>query len=132
MTVGGGAMAQVLKLPDESELPASPQRKFVEELFFYYREAGRPALRLITGDIEARFDAFTASRGAIRRMLRGRAGCGFPVGLVDVEVVGRPERVQGSYAEAGGRLARHVHLAAQLVQELRLGQLLDAAAHGGR
>ncbi|MFC4034189.1 hypothetical protein ACFO3J_22320 [Streptomyces polygonati] len=65
-------MAQVLKMPDESELPASPQRKFVEELFFYYREAGRPALRLITEDIEARFDTFTASRETIRRMLRGK------------------------------------------------------------
>ncbi|MEW2467932.1 hypothetical protein AB0919_23360 [Streptomyces sp. NPDC046994] len=58
-------------MPDTTELPDSPQRKFVEELFSYYRDAGRPALRIITDDIAERFDAFTASRETIRRMLRG-------------------------------------------------------------
>ncbi|WP_329321644.1 hypothetical protein [Streptomyces sp. NBC_01262] len=65
-------MAQVLKMPTTTELPDSPQRKFVEELFAYYRDAGRPALRIITDDIAAQFDAFTASRETIRRMLRGK------------------------------------------------------------
>jgi hypothetical protein len=43
-------------------------------LFTYYREAGRPTLRIIAGDIadNPKYDAFTASRETIRKMLRGQ------------------------------------------------------------
>lgn len=64
-------MAQVLRMPDEATLPDGPRRKFVVELFMYYRDAGRPALRIITDGIAEKFDAFTASRETIRKMLRG-------------------------------------------------------------
>ncbi|MET7621966.1 hypothetical protein [Streptomyces sp. NPDC005408] len=67
-------MAQVLRMPGEWELPESPRRQFVEELFSYYRDAGRPTLRIIADEIAAapEFDAFTASRETIRKMLRGK------------------------------------------------------------
>lgn len=64
-------MARVLRMPTEEELPPGPRRKFVEELFFYYRAAGRPALRLITDDVATTVDVCTASRETVRRMLRG-------------------------------------------------------------
>ncbi|MET8772038.1 hypothetical protein [Streptomyces sp. NPDC004658] len=66
-------MAQVLRMPTEAELPDGPRRQFVEALFSYYRDAGRPTLRAIADDIaeNSEFDAFTASRETIRKMLRG-------------------------------------------------------------
>ncbi|MFF1715936.1 hypothetical protein [Streptomyces sp. NPDC058268] len=66
-------MAQVLRMPTEVELPEGPRRRFVEALFSHYREAGRPTLRAIADDIAGKpqFDAFTASRETIRKMLRG-------------------------------------------------------------
>ncbi|WP_369192437.1 hypothetical protein [Streptomyces sp. R08] len=66
-------MAQVLRMPTEAELPGGPRRRFVEELFSYYRDAGRPTLRAISDDIagKSQFDAFTVSRETIRKMLRG-------------------------------------------------------------
>ncbi|MEU7206089.1 hypothetical protein [Streptomyces sp. NPDC045470] len=79
-------MAQVLRMPSEWELPESPQRQFVEELFAYYREAGRPTLRSIADDIaeDPEFDAFTASRETIRKMLRGKT---IPVSWAVVDAV---------------------------------------------
>ncbi|MFH7337131.1 hypothetical protein [Streptomyces sp. KHY 26] len=65
-------MARILRMPTEDELPPGPRRKFVEELFFYYRAAGRPALRLITDDVATTVDVCTASRETVRRMLRGQ------------------------------------------------------------
>ncbi|MFI9824579.1 hypothetical protein ACIHFC_29620 [Streptomyces sp. NPDC052013] len=67
-------MAQVLRMPSTMELPEGPRRQFVEELFSYYRDAGRPTLRTIACDIaeNPEFDAFTASRETIRKMLRGK------------------------------------------------------------
>ncbi|MFI1291632.1 hypothetical protein ACH4VM_24740 [Streptomyces sp. NPDC020792] len=66
-------MAQVLRMPTAAELPDGPRRQFVEALFSYYRDAGRPTLRAIADDIAGKpeFDAFTASRETIRKMLRG-------------------------------------------------------------
>ncbi|MFF3720713.1 hypothetical protein [Streptomyces prasinus] len=67
-------MAQVLRMPSTMELPEGPRRQFVEELFSHYRDAGRPTLRVIADEIDANpeFDAFTASRETIRKMLRGK------------------------------------------------------------
>lgn len=67
-------MAQVLRMPSEWELPEGPRRQLVEELFSYYRSAGRPTLRSIAEDIadNPEFDAFTASRETIRKLLRGK------------------------------------------------------------
>lgn len=65
-------MAQVLRMPDTTELPDGPRRRFVEDLFSYYRDAGRPPLRIITDDIAEKYDAFTASRETVRKMLRGK------------------------------------------------------------
>lgn len=65
-------MARILRMPDTTELPDGPRREFVEELFRYYRKAGRPPLRIITDDIAETYDAFTASRETIRKMLRGK------------------------------------------------------------
>ncbi|WDT52560.1 hypothetical protein [Streptomyces sp. G7(2002)] len=67
-------MAQVLRMPSTMELPTGPRRQFVEELFSHYRDAGRPTLRVIAEEIDENpeFDAFTASRETIRKMLRGK------------------------------------------------------------
>ncbi|MFC8835949.1 hypothetical protein ACFT8V_22570 [Streptomyces griseoincarnatus] len=66
-------MAQVLRMPTEAELPSGPRRRFVEALFSYYRDAGRPPLRTIADEIAGKpqYDAFTVSRETIRKMLRG-------------------------------------------------------------
>ncbi|QPP07299.1 hypothetical protein G4Z16_13900 [Streptomyces bathyalis] len=61
-------------MPSTTELPPRhPRREFVEELFSYYRDAGRPTLRNIAEEIadSSEFDAFTASRETIRKTLRG-------------------------------------------------------------
>jgi hypothetical protein len=67
-------VAQVLRMPTEAELPDGPRRRFVDALFSYYRDAGRPTLRAISDDIagKSQFDAFTVSRETIRKMLRGK------------------------------------------------------------
>lgn len=60
-------------MPSEKELPRGPRRYFVEELFFLFREAGRPTLRQICERVEADPDrAGTASRETIRQMLLGK------------------------------------------------------------
>lgn len=61
-------------MPSGWELPDGPRRQFVEELFSYYRNAERPTLRVIAEDIadDPKFDAFTASRETIRKLLRGK------------------------------------------------------------
>jgi hypothetical protein len=66
-------MAQIMRMPSESELPDSPHRDFVGELRRYYRAAGRPPVRRVSREIEGRADLkeITASQETVRRMLRG-------------------------------------------------------------
>jgi hypothetical protein len=66
-------MARTNPMPSKEELPEGPRRDFVVELRRYWRAAGRPALRKISQAIESSTDlnGVTASREAIRRMLRG-------------------------------------------------------------
>jgi hypothetical protein len=65
-------MAPRIRMPSEDDLPDGPRRELVEELFVYYREAGRPTLRSISDYIASRDDlAGTASKETIRRMLQG-------------------------------------------------------------
>lgn len=68
-------MPRVLGMPSKEQLPDGPQRRFVEELFVHYREAGRPALReiaaWITENAESRDLRGTASTETIRRVLSG-------------------------------------------------------------
>jgi hypothetical protein len=65
-------MAPVIRMPSARDLPRGPRRDLVEELFFFYREAGRPTLRAISDWIKEQDGlAGTASRETIRRMLAG-------------------------------------------------------------
>ena len=66
-------MARIIKMPSKDELPEGPRREFVEELRRYYRAAGRPPLRQVSGLIEGRADLkeVTASQETVRRILRG-------------------------------------------------------------
>ncbi len=65
-------MAPRIRMPSVADLPEGPRRELVEELFLYYREAGRPTLRVISDRILDHDDlAGTASKETIRRMLRG-------------------------------------------------------------
>lgn len=59
-------------MPSEAELPRGARRDFVQELFAYYRAAGRPTLRQLSDQILSNEERKgTASRETIRRMLRG-------------------------------------------------------------
>ena len=62
-------------MPAKSVVPDGPHRKFLEELFAYYREAGRPTLRAIAqwirGHGEDRALRGTASTETIRRIMHG-------------------------------------------------------------
>ncbi|WP_212831247.1 hypothetical protein [Catellatospora sp. TT07R-123] len=58
-------------MPPLSELPNGPRREFVEEMFFYFRTAGRPTLREIDDAIRKYDLVGTASRETIRRVLQG-------------------------------------------------------------
>lgn len=65
-------MAKILRMPSERDLPRGARRDFVEELWDYYRRAGRPTLQEITDAIAADYDAFTASKETIRRTMLGK------------------------------------------------------------
>jgi len=72
--VKAGKMPRAIRMPSEKELPQGPRRYFVEELFFLFREAGRPTLRPICERMAADPDrAGTASRETIRQMFLGKA-----------------------------------------------------------
>jgi len=66
-------MPRIMRMLPTTELPDGPHRAFVEELRRYYRAAGRPSLRKVSGAIEGREDLkeVTASQETVRRMLRG-------------------------------------------------------------
>lgn len=65
-------MPRSIRMPSLAELPDGPRRKFVVELFEYFRAARRPPLREISDRITANDElAGTASRETIRRMLSG-------------------------------------------------------------
>lgn len=68
-------MPKMLRMPPEAQLPDGPHRRFVEELFIHYREAGRPTLRRIAEWIDSHADSRdlrgTASTETIRRALSG-------------------------------------------------------------
>jgi hypothetical protein len=65
----------MLRMPTKTQVREGPHRAFVEELFMYYREAGRPPLRTISDWIKNNADAKdltgTASTETIRRVLTG-------------------------------------------------------------
>ncbi|MFF4385008.1 hypothetical protein [Kitasatospora sp. NPDC001547] len=65
-------MAKILRMPSDWELPPGARRNFVEELWDYYRRAGRPTLQEIADAIAADYDAFTASKETIRRAMLGK------------------------------------------------------------
>lgn len=66
-------MPKVLRMPPENVLRRGPHRDFVEELFEYYREAGRPTLRSVAKWITDNEDlAGTASPETVRRVLVGK------------------------------------------------------------
>ena len=78
-------MAQIIRLPDEKDLPPGTVRDFVLLLFFLYRKAHRPALRDISDAIRKNEHLKgTASPETIRRMLRGTS---VPVNWATVEAV---------------------------------------------
>lgn len=66
---------KALTMPPRAVMPDGPHRKFLEELFAYYREAGRPTLRAIAQWIrdhgEDRELRGTASTETIRRIMNG-------------------------------------------------------------
>lgn len=68
-------MPTILAMPTSEAVPEGPRRKFLEELFVHYREAGRPTLRVIAKWIkdheEDRALRGTASTETIRRMMKG-------------------------------------------------------------
>lgn len=74
MSDGRRAVTRTMRMPSKGELPDGPRRDFVEALRRYYREAGRPALRKISREIEGRDDLMevTASQETIRRILAGK------------------------------------------------------------
>jgi hypothetical protein len=65
------AMARIVRMPSEAELPPGPVRNFAALLFWLYRQAHRPALRDISEEIRRGDFRGTASPETIRRMLRG-------------------------------------------------------------
>lgn len=65
-------MAKILRMPSERDLPQGARRDFVEELWDYYRRAGRPTLQEIADAISADYDTFTASKETIRRAMLGK------------------------------------------------------------
>ncbi|MFD5081710.1 hypothetical protein ACFWOG_03600 [Kitasatospora sp. NPDC058406] len=65
-------MAKILRMPSERDLPPGARRTFVDELWDYYRQAGRPTLQEIADAISADYDAFTASKETIRRTMLGK------------------------------------------------------------
>jgi hypothetical protein len=69
-------VARTIPMPSKEELPEGPRRSFVTELRRYYRAAGRPPLREISGAIERHpdpeFSRVTASAETIRRMITGK------------------------------------------------------------
>jgi hypothetical protein len=70
--LGVNLMAAVIRMPSVKDLPRGPKRDLVEDLFLYYREAGRPTLRAVSDWISEHEElAGTASRETIRRMLAG-------------------------------------------------------------
>lgn len=75
-------MPKVLTMPPVDQLPEGPRRRFVEELFAHYREAGRPTLRAISQWITDNTDRLylrgTASTETIRRVLNGRTVPSWP------------------------------------------------------
>lgn len=65
-------MPKIIRMPNEVELPPGARRRFSALLFHLYRDAGRPALRLVSDAIAQRSDLDgTASRETVRRMLHG-------------------------------------------------------------
>lgn len=66
-------MPKVLRMPSESVLRRGAHRDFVEELFGYYRDAGRPTLRAVAEWIADNEQlAGTASPETVRRVLVGK------------------------------------------------------------
>jgi hypothetical protein len=64
---------KVLRMPPESGLRRGSHRDFVEELFEYYRQAGRPTLRAVAEWITENEElAGTASPETVRRVLVGK------------------------------------------------------------
>lgn len=68
-------MPKILRMPPLDQLPDGPDRRFVEELFVHYREAGRPTLRQIATWVEEHQEDLpgTASTETIRRVLSGKS-----------------------------------------------------------
>jgi hypothetical protein len=65
-------MPKVLRMPPVSALRRGAHRDFVEELFIYYRDAGRPTLRIVSEWIAQNQElAGTASPETVRRVLVG-------------------------------------------------------------
>src|SRR4051812_15677149 len=64
-------MPRLLRLPSRDVVPDGARREFLEEIFFYYREAGRPTLDEISDQITAGEFAGTTSRETVRRTLSG-------------------------------------------------------------
>ncbi|GLP68756.1 hypothetical protein TUSST3_53790 [Streptomyces sp. TUS-ST3] len=62
----------MLRMPSEEALPPGPRREFVLELFFHYRDAGRPPLPKIALTTEQMPEAHKVSRETIRRLLTGQ------------------------------------------------------------
>ncbi|MEJ3750229.1 hypothetical protein WEI85_44100 [Actinomycetes bacterium KLBMP 9797] len=65
-------MPAVVRMPSEQQLPPGPRRRFVEELFIWFRAANRPTYRAITDQMMRREDGHgTASHETVRRTLQG-------------------------------------------------------------
>jgi len=76
-------MPKVIRMP--RNLGTTARGRFIDEIFSYYRAAGRPTLDTISGRIKARDDlAGTASRETIRRVLSEGA---VPLSLTTVEAI---------------------------------------------
>ena len=66
-------MPKALKMPSTREVPQGARRDFVEELFEYFRAAGRPTLNQVSDQILSVDRPGTASRETVRRALTAGA-----------------------------------------------------------
>jgi hypothetical protein len=69
---------RLLLLPSEEELPPGPRRRFVEELYLYFLDAGRPDLARLVSLIDQLVDdpltpvSVRLTRETVRKILKGK------------------------------------------------------------
>ncbi|CAL9621495.1 hypothetical protein SUDANB121_05859 (plasmid) [Nocardiopsis dassonvillei] len=67
-------MSRSIRMPSQDELPAGPQRRFMETLFRLWVDAGMPAMEMVSRAADnVPPEAGAASKETVRKMLTGKA-----------------------------------------------------------